>query len=148
MSQTFFTKAPTALNLETFIQVQTDRILDACTQCGNCVDACPMTKYTTIDASDVKSSDVVSGVLSILAKQPGTPEAIQWVRVCTNSGECVSACPANVNPLLMVRLARMVASGGTGVPVQLPMNDDLAHFPRVKAFAEMQLTPQEVKEWL
>ena len=50
--------------------------------------------------------------------------------------------------MLMVRLARMIASGGTGNDPQFKMVDDLAHFPRMTTFAQMQLSADEVDEWL
>jgi ferredoxin len=86
---------------------------------------------------------VVGGVLDILRGQAGTPEALAWTRVCTGSGECVQACPDNVNPMMMVRIARMIAAGGTGGDVQIEMFDDPDHFPRIRAFTQMQFTEDE-----
>ncbi len=106
-----------------------------------------MTSYIQIDETP-PAVDVVAGILSVLRGDRGTAAALAWSRVCMMSGECVPSCAESVNPMLMVRLARMVASGGTGGEPQFRMADDLAHFPRVRAFAEMQLSKAEFDEWL
>ncbi|HYL25648.1 MAG TPA: hypothetical protein VEV21_14765, partial [Burkholderiales bacterium] len=63
------------------------------------------------------------------------------------SGVCVPACPENVNPKMMMRLARMTALGGRGVEAQLPVKEDPDYFDRVSAFAKLQLDDDELKEW-
>ena len=90
---------------------------------------------------------VVPGVLSVLRGEQGTPEALAWIGVCTRSGVCVPACPENVDPRMMMRLARMTALGGRGLPKQLYAKEDRDYFDRVRAFAKLQLTDDELKEW-
>jgi Fe-S oxidoreductase len=130
-----------------FIRLESERILSACTECGRCFQACPMTSYAGL-APETSGEAVVGGVLDILRGQAGTPDALAWAQVCSGSGECVPACPENVNPKMMVRIARMIAAGGTGGDVQLEMFDDPLHFPRIRAFTKMQFTEDEVNELL
>jgi Fe-S oxidoreductase len=140
-------KRPDVDNLADFIRIESDRILSACTRCGLCFQACPMTPYAKLSA-DLPGEGVVTGLLALLEGGKGTPEALAWAAVCTGSGECVPACPDNVNPRLMVRLARMIGSGGTGGEVQIKMVDDLAHFPRIRAYTRLQFTEEEAKKIL
>ena len=104
-----------------------------------------MAQYSKAPSSDSKA--VVGGVLAVLRGQAGTPEALGWIGVCTRSGVCVPACPENVDPKMMMRLARMTALGGRGQPAQLPVKEDPDYFDRVRAFAKLQLSDDELKEW-
>ena len=131
--------------LKEFQQKEVERILDACTKCGKCFEVCPMARYSKAPATDGKT--VVPGVLAVLRGEQGTPEALGWIGVCTRSGVCVPACPENVDPRMMMRLARMTALGGRGLPKQLHVKEDRDYFDRVRAFAKLQLTDDELKEW-
>lgn len=130
--------------LKEFQQREVERILGACTSCGKCYEVCPMTQYAPAKG---ESKPVVQGVLAVLRGEPGTPEALGWIGVCTRSGVCVPACPENVDPKMMMRLARMTALGGRGLPKQLDAKEDRDYFDRVRAFARLQLTDDELKEW-
>jgi hypothetical protein len=48
---------------------------------------------------------------------------------------------------MMMRLARMTALGGRGLPKQIDPKEDPDYFNRVRAFAALQLTDEELKEW-
>ena len=104
-----------------------------------------MAKYSKAPETDGKA--VVPGVLAVLRGEQGTPEALGWIGVCTRSGVCVPACPENVDPKMRMRLARMTALGGRGLPKQLDAKEDRDYFDRVRAFAKLQLTDDELKEW-
>ncbi|MBS0244352.1 MAG: hypothetical protein JSS20_19450, partial [Proteobacteria bacterium] len=61
---------------------------------------------------------------------------------------CVSACPERdkgLDAMLLVRIARQQAINTTG---QLPAKHDGQAFPRVKTFARLQLTDEELDAWL
>jgi ferredoxin len=83
----------------------------------------------------------------VLRGEAGSPEALGWIGVCTRSGVCVPACPENVDPKMMMRLARMTALGGRELPKQIDVKQDPDYFNRVRAFAKLQLTDDELKEW-
>ena len=131
--------------LKEFQQKEAERILSACTKCGKCFEVCPMTKYSKAPATDGKA--VVPGVLAVLRGEQGSPEALGWIAVCTRSGSCVPACPDKVDPKMMMRLARMTALGGRGLPRQIDLKEDPDYFDRVRAFGKLQLTDEELKEW-
>ena len=139
------TREAIGARLKAFEKSEAERILGACTQCGKCFEVCPMAKYSKAPASDGKQ--VVPGVLAVLRGEPGTAEALGWIGVCTRSGVCVPACPENVDPKMMMRLARMTAFGGRDQPAQLAPKEDRDYFDRVRAFAKLQLTDEELKDW-
>ena len=130
--------------LKEFQQSEVERILGACTQCGKCYEVCPMAQYAKPSG---EAQSVVPGVLAVLRGEQGTPEALGWIGVCTRSGVCVPACPENVDPKMMMRLARMTAFGGRGLPKLIDAKEDRDYFDRVRAFAKLQLTDDELKEW-
>ena len=137
-------RPPIGQRLKEFEAREVERILGACTQCGKCYEVCPMAQYAK-PSGEPKS--VVPGVLAVLRGEKGTPEALGWIGVCTRSGVCVPACPENVDPKMMMRLARMTALGGRGLPAQLPVKEDPDYFDRVRAFAKLQLSDDELKDW-
>ena len=105
-----------------------------------------MTSYAKA-AEAMDSKTVVAGVLAVLREEPGTPEALSWISVCTRSGVCVPACPDKVDPRMMMRLARMTALGGRGHEKQIDAKDDPDYFNRVRAFAKLSLSEAELKDW-
>jgi L-lactate utilization protein LutB len=134
--------------LKEFQQSEVERILSACTRCGKCYEVCPMTQYAKAPATPgVTGETVVPGVLAVLRGEPGSAAALGWIAVCTRSGVCVPACPHQVDPRMMMRLARMTALGGRGLPKQIEPQQDRDYFDRVRAFAKLQLTDEELKEW-
>jgi len=94
------------------LKAQTDHILDACTRCGKCAEACPMTGPAGVDVSD--SPTLIEGVLDLLRGGEGTPNAERWAAVCSNSGKCIPACDYGINPRLMVNLARIASKTKQG----------------------------------
>jgi len=138
-------QASIGMRLKEFEAAEVERILAACTQCGKCYEVCPMAQYSKAPAKDGKA--VVPGVLAVLRGEPTTAEALGWIAVCTRSGVCVPACPENVDPKMMMRLARMNALGGRGQPAQIESKQDRDYFDRIRAFAKLQLTDEELKDW-
>ena len=136
---------PIGARLKEFQQSEVERILSACTRCGKCYEVCPMTRYSGAPPADGEA--VVPGVLAVLRGEPGSAAALGWIAVCTRSGVCVPACPHQVDPRMMMRLARMTALGGRGLPRQIETKEDRDYFDRVRAFAKLQLTDDELKEW-
>lgn len=51
------------------------------------------------------SRHVVAGILDILRGGAGSAAASRWASACSMSGLCIPACPDDVNPRAMVRLA-------------------------------------------
>jgi len=92
---------------ETFeagLTARVDAMLDACTRCGKCVEACPIT-----DAAGVADEprDVITGILEILRGADGTAAARAWAGACVASGECIKACDYGVNPRFLLSMTRV-----------------------------------------
>jgi Fe-S oxidoreductase len=130
-----------------YIERNIERTLADCTVCGKCFDVCPMTRYSeTLPGQPGR--EVVAGVLDILRGKGGTPAAVEWTRLCTQSAVCMPVCAENVNPMLMLRLSRITALGSTGAQALLPdTGRDPDFFRRINAFAALQLTDAEMAEW-
>ena len=135
------------LQLLAYIARNIERTLADCTGCGKCFEVCPMTRYSEALPGQ-PSREVVAGILDILRGNQGTAAAVEWTRLCTQSAACIPACPEKVNPMLMLRLARITALGSTGAPALLPdASRDPDFFRRINAFASLQLSEAEIAEW-
>lgn len=133
--------------LKEYQRAEVERILSACTRCGKCFEVCPMRQYSEASETD-KGGTVVQGVLTLLLGEKTSAEALSWIAVCARSGTCVPACPENVDPQMMLRLAHMTALGGRDEPKQLEPHIDPDYFNRVRAFAQLQFSEPELKDWM
>src|SRR5579864_9726108 len=88
---------PAGISFLDALRGRTDHILDACTRCGKCVEACPMVVPARLDPANAVA--IVEGTLDLLHGGPGTPDAERWAQVCTNSGKCIPACDYGVNQI-------------------------------------------------
>ena len=130
-----------------YIERNIERTLAACTSCGKCFEVCPMTRYSDLLPGQ-SGREVAAGVLDLLRGKGGSPAALEWTRLCTQSAVCIPVCPEKINPMLMLRLARITALGSTGAPALLPdARRDPDFFRRINAFAALQLSEAEIEEW-
>jgi len=132
--------------LREFLDGFIEDTLARCTRCGRCFEACPMTPYSERLAG-AEAPAVVADLLDVLRRRPASPQALAWIKVCTQSATCIEACPESINAMLMLRVARMGALGSLGGPRQMEGRDDPLFFRRITAFAETQFTDEELKEW-
>src|SRR5262245_43973286 len=87
------------------LDARVDEMLSACTKCGACFTACPITGAAGLEAADPK--EVVAGVLDIVRLGEGPKAAETWTRSCMLSGECIKACDYGVNPRFLLAMARL-----------------------------------------
>lgn len=135
-----------------FYEAERARILDACTGCGRCFEVCPMTPFLELQTAE--GAAVVEHVLAVVDRRPPDPaepaaeDALRWISGCTGSGLCIPACPVAVNPKMMLRIGRITALGGLGDAKLIDKPTDPNWFPRVLAYARLQLTDDERQEWM
>jgi Fe-S oxidoreductase len=91
------------MTFESALTARIAEMADACTQCGECVDACPIT-----DAGGVTAEPraVIAGVIDILRHGEGNDAARKWANACVLSGECIKACDYGVNPRFLLAMTR------------------------------------------
>jgi Fe-S oxidoreductase len=117
-----------------------------CTACGACFDACPMVDQIGLRGSDSRAA--TDGLRRLAKGEAGSAETVAWVAACAKSGLCVTACPERslgLDAMLLVRIAKQHALNDTH---QLSVKHDPTYFPRIKTFARLQLTDQELAKWL
>jgi len=135
-----------AQTTEAFLAQAGPELASLCTACGACFEACPMVDHIGLRAADGKA--VTDGLRRLATGKMAPADTIAWVKACTRSGLCVAACPqkdAGLNAMLLVRIAKQHAINDTR---QLPSKPDPSYFPRIKTFARLQLSDEEIDTWL
>jgi len=89
---------------EATLSARVGEMTDACTRCGKCVEACPVTDAGGVTA---EPSAVIGGIIDILKTGEGTDDARRWASSCVQSGECIKACDYGVNPRFLLAMARV-----------------------------------------
>src|ERR1043166_1833266 len=138
--------SPKPTTLADFIGRTIERTLAGCTCCGKCYGVCPMPRYSK-QLEGASAPAVVGGILDLLRGAEPSAQAVEWTRICTQSASCIPACPENINPMLMLRIARVIALGSTGAPRRIEPKDDPEFFLKIVAFARLQLTDEELAQW-
>jgi heterodisulfide reductase subunit D len=81
-----------------------DEMLDACTRCGKCVEACPVKTPAGVTA---EPEAVITGVIDILRGGDGSSDSRRWASTCMLTGDCIKACDEGVNPRFLLAMARL-----------------------------------------
>ena len=137
---------PSAATTEAFLAEAGPRLADLCTACGACFAACPMAAHIGLGDADPRA--VTAGLALLARGAAGPTETVTWAGACAKSGLCRDACPEQgrgLDAMLLVRIARQKAITTTK---QLAAKNDPTAFPRVKTFARMQLSDEELDKWL
>jgi len=90
---------------ETALTERVDAMLDACTKCGKCFEACPITGAAGIADADPQAT--IAGVLDIVRTGDGPETSRKWASSCVLSGECIKVCDYGVNPRFLLNMARV-----------------------------------------
>jgi len=90
---------------ELALSARTAEMLDACTQCGKCVEICPVTGPAGV--GDVTPKAVMAGVFDIVRLGEGPAASKAWAKGCALTGDCIAACPEGVNPRFLLAMARV-----------------------------------------
>ena len=93
------------LSFEAALDQRVGDMLDACTRCGKCVEACPSVKPAGI--AEAKPEDIISGILDIVRTGEGPQASRRWAQACMLSGDCIKACDEGVNPRFLLAMARV-----------------------------------------
>lgn len=135
-----------------YLEREKQDIVEHCTQCGKCVEVCPMPQYTsTLAQADAVL--VVGKVLALLRSGVVSPEAQAWAQTCSNSGRCIPACPEGVNPRKMLALARLElrrqqTASAPRVAQQAARADFKALREALRLLLSVQLRPEDIQRLL
>ncbi len=117
-------------------------IADACTRCGDCFRACPMTEPGGI--ADADAEETTAAIVDLITGGAGNAEAVRWGEVCSGSGNCIPACKHGVNPRFMVQMARGFARRARdGEPLETRWRKGFQNMSRgVRVLSKLQLPPE------
>jgi Fe-S oxidoreductase len=89
---------------EDVLNGRVEDMIDACTRCGKCVEACPVTTPAGVAAP---AEEVIGGVIDILRTGDGPEASRRWAATCMLTGDCIRACNYGVNPRFLLTMARL-----------------------------------------
>ena len=138
--------AARAESTQAFLAKAGPELASLCTACGACFTACPMAAHIGLGAADANT--VTDGLRRLARGETASAETVAWVGACAKSGLCVDACPqkdAGLDAMLLVRIAKQHALNDTR---QLAAKNDPTLLPRVKIFARLQLSEEELAKWM
>ena len=95
---------------ETALGTRVGEMLDACTRCGKCVEACPSVAPAGI--AEQRRNDIISGILDIVRMGDGPRFRANGPMRCMLSGECIKVCDYGVNPRFLLAMARVAMAQG------------------------------------
>jgi Fe-S oxidoreductase len=104
------------LSFETALAARTAEMVDACTRCGKCVEACP--SVAPAGLQDERPQDVIGGVLDIVRTGDGPAASRKWASACMLSGDCIKACDEDVNPRFLLAMARLAMTRKNDPPAR------------------------------
>src|SRR6185312_15471465 len=124
-----------------------DEIADACTRCGDCFRACPMTEPGGIAAAD--ATETAGAVVDLITGGEGNETAARWGEICSGSGNCIPACTHGINPRFMVQLARGFARRNRdGAPLETRWRKGFSTMSRgVRVLSKLQLPPETLSRF-
>ena len=117
-------------------------IADACTRCGDCFRACPMTEPGGIADADPRAT--AGAIVDLISGGAGNEDAIRWGEICSGSGNCIPACKHGINPRFMVQMARGFARRARdGKPLETRWRGAFQGMSRsVRVLSRLQLPPE------
>src|SRR5258708_6472999 len=101
---------------ETALAARVDAMLDACTRCGKCFEACPITGAAGVAGAAPQAT--IAGVLDIVRSGDGPEASRTWANACVLSGECIKVCDYGVNPRFLLNMARVAMARAKNAPQQ------------------------------
>src|SRR5919109_2223167 len=130
---------------ETALTGRVEQMLDACTRCGKCVEACPTIAPAGIDAANPQA--VISGIIDIVKSGEGPEASRAWASACMLSGECIKACDYGVNPRFLLAVARVaMAKAANDIPARRRRGvENFRNMAEgVAVLSRLQLDPEEL----
>src|SRR5262252_7755512 len=101
-------------DFETALRARADEMVSACTHCGKCFEACPITAAAGIANADPQAT--ISGVLDIVRTGNGPEASRKWASSCVLSGECIKVCDYGANPRFLLNMARVAMARARNEP--------------------------------
>src|SRR5258708_18955708 len=89
---------------ENALSNRVEAMLDACTACGKCFEACPITGPAGIAGTEPR--EAIAGVLDIVRNGGGPEPSAKWANSCVLSGARLKVCDSGVHPRLLPTTAR------------------------------------------
>jgi Fe-S oxidoreductase len=101
---------------QTALTARTDTMVDACTTCGKCFEACPIKEPAGVAGADPRTT--ITGILDIVRTGDGPELSRKWASACILSGECIKACDYGVNPRFLLNMARVAMARAKNEPAE------------------------------
>lgn len=135
-------KSAAAIDYLGLFRARGSEIAEACTRCGDCFRACPMTEPGGI--ADADPGETTAAIVDLITGGAGNEAAVRWGEICSGSGNCIPACQYGINPRFMVQMARGFARRSRdGAPLESRWRRPFQSMSRsVRVLSRLQLPPE------
>jgi heterodisulfide reductase subunit D len=128
----------------------TNRIIEECVLCGECLGSCPTIKMTPIGDKDPK--EIMKKVLALLTDGVVSEDAYFKVFSCSGCGNCLNVCPQGLDPLLINEAAKIALTKSGKKPPEAmnfcpPGQSPPDQHAIGRALHSLQIKPSEIR-WL
>ncbi len=135
---------PGQLSLAAHLDAQAEYLTDRCTLCGKCVEVCPVVREGAPALKDAAPVPVISGIVDVLKGGTAGELSATWAELCTGSGECITHCPEEINPRLMISIALNRIRAEKTALGDNPMGTFFRRMSQIiKLAAGMQMSPEK-----
>lgn len=135
---------PGQISLDAHLEAQAQYLTDRCTLCGKCAEVCPIIKEGTSVLNDADPVDTVTGIVDILKGGATSELGETWAEMCMGSGECISHCPEEINPRLMISIALTKVRAEKSARGDNPVGTYFRRMSQmIKLAAGMQMSPEK-----
>jgi Fe-S oxidoreductase len=130
------------------LKMQADDFAERCTNCGECLEACPafpMTKF-----ADQGAEAIMEKITGLLKTGDISDEACDMVFSCTHGcgHHCMGACPVGLMPnLIFMHLISKIKESGKDIPPYAYHIDPESRFSFKKVFSAIQKS-QSDSRWI
>ena len=129
-----------AQTLATYFENERKRVVSRCTQCGTCIEECPIVRHT--DLKDTPPREIQEKVIAFLNEGAGDSAVYTKAFACMECYQCVRGrCPEGLNPLTINEIIKYDYRRRNLAPI--PYTDPLDPLAKQRVLSSIQVSGKD-----